>query len=137
MMCNHFVRCLHEENRGGPSRIAKEAMDLLVNYDWPGNVRELENLIERVMALSTAETITPEDLPVNVRESVRINRLKDAVLGGEISLTKAVEEFERDIIMDGMQRANYVQSHAANRLGISRRILKYKLDKLKVNLGHN
>jgi len=112
-------------------------MDLLVNYDWPGNVRELENLIERVMALSTAETITPEDLPVNVRESVRINRLKDAVLGGEISLTKAVEEFERDIIMDGMQRANYVQSHAANRLGISRRILKYKLDKLKVNLGHN
>lgn len=136
LLANHFVKYFHDENQRGPLRISKEAMDLLVNYDWPGNVRELENLIERVMALSTAETIIPEDMPVNVRESVRINRLKDAVLGGEISLTKAVAEFERDIILDGIKRANYVQSQAATRLGISRRILKYKLDKLKIDLDH-
>lgn len=134
LLAHHFLKHYHEENQRGPHRISKEAMDLLLNYDWPGNVRELENLIERVMALSTAETITPEDLPVNVRESVRINRLKDAVLGGEISLSKAVAEFERDIILDGMRRANYVQSQAAARLGITRRILKYKLDKLKIDL---
>lgn len=137
LLTNHFLKHFRDENQRGPLSISKEAMDLLMNYDWPGNVRELENLIERVMTLSMAETITPEDLPVNVRESVRINRLKDAVLGGEISLTKAVEEFERDIIMDGMKRANHVQSQAAAKLGISRRILKYKMDKLKIDTGQN
>ncbi len=110
-------------------------MDMLFNYNWPGNIRELENLIERVMALSTAEAITPEDLPVNVRENVRINGLRDAVLGGEISLTEAVEEFERDIIIDAVRRANYVQSRAATRLGVSRRILKYRVDKLNIDFG--
>ena len=137
LLANHFVKAFYEENQRGPHRISKDTMDLLVSYEWPGNVRELENLIERVTALSTAESITPEDLPVNVRESVRASKLKDAVLGGEISLTKAVEEFERDIIVDGMRRANYVQSKAATRLGISRRILKYKLDKLKIDFGHD
>ena len=136
-LANHFVKRFDEENRRGPHKISKEAMDILLNYDWPGNVRELENLIERVMALSTAQTITPEDLPLNVRENVRINRLKDAVLGGEMSLIKAVEEFERDIIVDAVKRANYVQSQAATGLGISRRILKYKLDKLKIDFGRN
>jgi DNA-binding NtrC family response regulator len=137
LLAHHFIKKLHEENQRGPQKISKEAIDLLVNYDWPGNVRELENLVERVMALSTAETLTPEDLPNNVRENVRINRLKDAVLWGEMSLTKAVEEFERDIIIDGMRRANYVQSQAAVKLGISRRILKYKIDKLRIHPGHN
>jgi DNA-binding NtrC family response regulator len=137
LLANHFVKAFYEENQRGPDRISKDTMDLLVSYEWPGNVRELENLIERVTALSTAESITPEDLPVNVRESVRASRLKDAVLGGEISLTKAVEEFEREIIVDGMRRANFVQSKAATRLGISRRILKYKLDKLKIGFGHD
>lgn len=136
-LANNFVKRFDEENRRRPHKISKEAMDMLLNYDWPGNVRELENLVERVMALSTAETITPEDLPLNVRENVRINRLKDAVLGGEMSLIKAVEEFERDIISDAVKRANYVQSQAATGLGISRRILKYKLDKLKIDLGGN
>jgi len=137
LLANHFVSVFFEENQKGPRTISKEAMGLLVGYEWPGNVRELENLMERVTALSTADTITPDDLPVNVRESVRVNRLKDAVLGGEISLTKAVEEFERDVIVDGMRRARYVQSKAAIRLGISRRILKYKLDKLKIDFGHD
>ncbi len=134
LLVHHFMRKFHRENGRGPEKISKEAMDLLVSYDWPGNVRELENLIERVMALSTAETITADDLPVTIRENVRISRLKDAVLWGEISLVKAVEEFEKDIIIDGMERANYVQSQAAARLGISRRILKYKLDKLRIDL---
>ncbi len=137
LLAHHFMKKYHDENQKGPSNISKEAMDLLLSYDWPGNVRELENLIERVMALSTADTIKPEDLPVNVRENVRINSLKDAVLCGEISLTEAVQEFERDIIIDGMRRTNYVQSQAANKLGISRRILKYKLDKLKIDLNHS
>jgi len=136
-LANHFVKRFDEENRRGPHKISKEAMDIILNYDWPGNVRELENLIERVMALSTAAAITPEDLPLNVRENVRVNRLKDAVLGGEMSLIKAVEEFERDIISDAVKRANYVQSQAATGLGISRRILKYKLDKLKIDFGRN
>lgn len=50
---------------------------------------------------------------------------------------KATEEFEREIILDALKRANYIQSHAAEMLGISRRILKYKMDKLDIRSGNN
>jgi transcriptional regulator with GAF, ATPase, and Fis domain len=58
--------------------------------------------------------------------------LKESILDGKISLVQGEEKFEREIILDALKRSNYVQSHAAELLGISRRILKYKMDKLGV-----
>jgi transcriptional regulator with GAF, ATPase, and Fis domain len=61
--------------------------------------------------------------------------LKESVLkesGGKMSLVKATEEFERKIIIDALNKANHVQTHAAEILGISRRILKYRMDKLRI-----
>jgi DNA-binding NtrC family response regulator len=53
-------------------------------------------------------------------------------LSGQISFSEAEEEFEKEIILDALRRANFIQSHAAEILGISRRILKYKMDKLGI-----
>jgi DNA-binding NtrC family response regulator len=58
------------------------------------------------------------------------NEIKES--GTKISLLKATEEFERKMIIDALKSSNYIQTHAAGILGISRRILKYKMDKLGI-----
>ena len=105
---------------------------MMMNYEWPGNVRELENLIERVIALTHNEYIQANELPFTLMNISKINGLKESILNGKLSFLKAEEEFERGIIMDALRRTNYIQSHAAEILGISRRILKYKMDKLGI-----
>lgn len=132
LLVQHFIKRFGEENRKEVKGISKEALELLMSYDWPGNVRELENLIERVLTLTHHEIIQAEELPLLLTHQSKTNGLKESVLSGKLSFSKAEEEFEREIILDALRRANYIQTHAANLLGISRRILKYKMDKLGI-----
>jgi DNA-binding NtrC family response regulator len=132
LLVNHFVEKFGAENQKKIKGVSKEALELLMSYEWPGNVRELENLIERVIALTHNEYIQPDELPSPIIKQSRANGLKESVLSGQISFSKAEEEFEKEIILDALRRSNYVQSHAADILGISRRILKYKMDKLGI-----
>ena len=98
-------------------------------YDWPGNVRELENTIERMVTLARAEVIGPDDLPRNVLEGGRLEQLRADVLGGRMRFEDAVERFEKDLLAEALKRAAGVQTRAGEILGVSRRILKYKMDK--------
>lgn len=132
LLINHFIRKFNEENKKEVKGVSQEALELLVNYEWPGNVRELENLIERIIALTQNEIIEANELPLPVVNQSKTNGLKESVLSGQISFSKAEEEFEKEIILDALRRANFIQSHAAEILGISRRILKYKMDKLGI-----
>jgi two-component system response regulator AtoC len=133
LLIDHFIRKFNEENNKNVKGVSKEALELMMNYEWPGNVRELENLIERVIALTPNEHIQPNELPLSLINISKINGLKEYILDGKVPFLKAEEEFERGIILDALKRTNYVQSHAAEMLGISRRILKYKMDKLGIN----
>ncbi len=132
LLIDHFIKKFNSENQKNVKGITPEALQALMNYDWPGNVRELENLIERVVALTQNEYIRPEELPIPFTSISRTNGLKESVLSGKLSFIKAEEEFEREIILDALRRTKFVQSHAAELLGISRRILKYKMDKLGI-----
>jgi DNA-binding NtrC family response regulator len=67
-----------------------------------------------------------------IKSDFRSTSLRDDTLAGRMSLEKAVMEFEREIILDALKRTNYVQTHAANLLGISRRMLKYRMDTLGI-----
>jgi DNA-binding NtrC family response regulator len=108
-------------------------LELLTRYSWPGNVRELENFVEQAFIWSQhAAQITPEHLPTLIKNDSRSTSLRDDTLAGRMSLEKAVMEFEREIILDALKRTNYVQTHAANLLGISRRMLKYRMDSLGI-----
>jgi len=133
LLIDHFIRKFNEENNKNVKGVNKEALELMMNYEWPGNVRELENLIERVIALTPNDHIQPNELPLSLINISKINGLKEYILDGKVPFLKAEEEFERGIILDALKRTNYVQSHAAEMLGISRRILKYKMDKLGIN----
>ena len=132
-LLDHFMKKFNDENNKKVKGVSKEALELMMNYDWPGNVRELENLIERVIALTSHDYVQPNELPFSLTNVPKINGLKDSVLDGKLPFLRVEEEFERGIILDALKRANYIQSQAAEMLGISRRILKYKMDKLGIS----
>ncbi|MDG2304719.1 MAG: sigma-54 dependent transcriptional regulator [Candidatus Binatia bacterium] len=134
LLIRHFAQAKAVE-LGIPERtFAPKTIDLLLRYRWPGNVRELENLVERLLVLATQGPITPEELPVGMREAPTGSPedVRAAVLLGTKSLSDAVDGFERDIISLALQVADFNQTRAAERLGTTRRILKYRMDKLGI-----
>lgn len=131
LLVNHFIR-RSTQQRKDVKGISHEALEPLINYHWPGNVRELENVVERAVALCPKSVISPSDLPQNIREGMELSVDEDAVLEGKLSFEEAEEAFERNIIIKALEKSNYVQSRAADILGISRRILKYKMDRLGI-----
>ena len=132
LLVNHFLAKKAEEEGHSPKQISPEAMTLMMNYDWPGNVRELQNILEQMVTLCPNSIVRAEDLPDHFRKQIKSMTLKEQALSGKISFERAVAEFERDIILEALKKTRYVQTHAADLLGISRRILKYKMDLLGI-----
>ncbi len=133
-LARHFL-ALHADELPGAT-FTDDALALLTGYDWPGNVRELLNVVERAVALAKGPAIGPDDLPVHLageRPLSPLGSLREAVLGGELRFDDAEAEFERGLILDALRRTNYVQTQAAALLGVTRRILKYKMDKLGIS----
>jgi DNA-binding NtrC family response regulator len=133
LLMRHFT---HAKSRdmGIPEKTFKpEAVDVLMRYHWPGNVRELENLIERLLVLVEGSTIGLDDLPDQVRRSEQDpGTMKEQVLQGRKSLGTAVDDFEREIILEALSQTDFNQTRAAELLGTTRRILKYRMDKLGI-----
>lgn len=133
LLAKHFLAKRVEEEKRPRIEFSKDALESLARYPWPGNVRELENIVEQAFIWSQQATeITTEHLPSILKGDSRSSSLHDDTLAGRMSLEKAVMEFEREIILDALKRTNYVQTHAANLLGISRRMLKYRMDTLGI-----
>jgi len=132
LLVNHFLTKKTEEEGHPSKQVSPAAMTLMMNYDWPGNVRELQNIIEQMVTLCSNSTVLPEDLPDHFRKQLKSMTLKEQALSGKISFERAVAEFERDIVIEALKKTRYVQTHAADLLGISRRILKYKMDLLGI-----
>lgn len=138
LLAKHFLEKRLEAERRPPIEFGRDALELLSRYSWPGNVRELQNFVEQAIIWSQhAAQITPEHLPTLIKTDSRSTSLRDDTLAGRMSLEKAVMEFERDIILDALKRTNHVQTHAANLLGISRRMLKYRMDTLGIGRPDN
>lgn len=138
LLAKHFLSKRLEEEKRPHIEFSREAIELLTRYPWPGNVREMENVIEQAFLWSqNASQITQEHLPSILKSDSRSSSLRDDTLAGRMSLEKAVMEFEREIILDALKRTNYVQTHAANLLGISRRMLKYRMDTLGIGRPDN
>jgi len=123
----HFLRTLSQKHGTAPRTLSREAHEALLRYDWPGNVRELENLIERACILSRGPTITLEDLPPAVT-GFRGQRETVAMDGSE-SLPAVINRIEREAILHALEKAGGVQTRAAALLGISERVLRYKIGK--------
>jgi two-component system response regulator AtoC len=133
LLLDHFLRMKAQEHTIATKSLSPEVIDFFMTYPWPGNVRELENLIERITILTPHEMITLRDLPVNMRSTDQTATLKEDVLTGSRPLSDAVDEFERELIVKALQRTGFNQTKAASLLGTSRRILKYRIEKLNIH----
>jgi len=132
LLLDHFLRLKAQEHSIAAKSLSPEVVDFFTAYPWPGNIRELENLIERLTILTPHETIMLRDLPIGMRSTDQTATLKEDVLSGSRPLSDAVDEFERELIVKALQRTGFNQTKAASLLGTSRRILKYRIEKLKI-----
>ncbi len=96
-----------------------EAMAQLAKYNFPGNIRELEHIIQRSTTLARSTTIGLRDLPPEVR-GYRGDRQSG-------NLNERLAEIERQMLLDALEDANWVQTRAAEALGISERVLRYRM----------
>ena len=133
LLLDHFLRVKSQEHSISAKTLSPEVVDFFTSYSWPGNIRELENLIERLTILTPQETVTLRDLPPSMRSTDQTATLKEDVLSGSRPLSDAVDEFERELIVKALQRTGFNQTKAASILNTSRRILKYRIEKLKIH----
>ncbi|HTS02174.1 MAG TPA: helix-turn-helix domain-containing protein, partial [Thermoanaerobaculia bacterium] len=107
--------------------VSPEAMDLLVHHSWPGNVRQLESVVERAVLLCEGSVIRPEDLPAEVR----LNTAPAArPYGFDIPPEGIdIEDFERQLIVQAMEKSGWVIAKSARLLGLTYRTLQYRLEK--------
>ena len=137
LLIKHFVDLKSKQIGIAAKHISADAADALLRYTWPGNVRELENVIERVLVLSDHDPVVVDDLPEHVRSGrVESSSIQQQVLRREKTLTDAVDAFEREIIRAALEHVDFNQTQAADLLGTTRRILKYRMDRLGINAGN-
>jgi two-component system response regulator AtoC len=103
-----------------PVRFTPEALDTLIKYPFPGNVREVEHVIQRTITLTRSQIIRPSDLPEEVRQY-------RATTQG--TLAERLEAVEREMLLAALENTEWVQTRAAELLGISERVLRYKMAK--------
>jgi len=123
-LIDHYLEKFARENGKEIRGITAEARDLLLKYDYPGNVRELVNIMERAVVIARDDYITVADLPFKSDAGVTSPDIKSSG-----SLRDSLEELEKRLIGEAMAKATDNQTKAADLLGMSERMLRYKLKK--------
>jgi DNA-binding NtrC family response regulator len=124
-LMEHFLKRFSAENSRKIKGVSSKARDLLIKYDYPGNVRELENILERAVVIARGDYVETSDLPfsalnASTSESQNWNRG---------TLKESIAFLEQDMVQNAMAEAENHQTRAARILGISERMLRYKLKK--------
>jgi transcriptional regulator with PAS, ATPase and Fis domain len=130
LLVDHFLDGFHKSS-GRKKRMSRGCLEKLMNHDWPGNVRELENEVERLCVLATDDEISAELLSQRILDNVG-NKYPGYRVNGK--LKDALEELEKQMIREGLERTRWNKSRLAKELGISRaglimKVEKYGLDK--------
>jgi len=132
LLARHFLEIYSKELAKDIKKISQEAEQKLLAYDYPGNVRELENIIERAVALEHHDVVLPESLPDFLRQPAE-RPAPLAALGlpdQGMNLDATIEDLERRLLTEALQRSKGVKKDAAELLGISFRSFRYRLAKL-------
>lgn len=123
LLADYFLEKYARENGKTIKRISTPAIEMLTSYHWPGNVRELENCIERAVLLCNEDVIRSDHLPPSL-QMIQKNPMADG-----LTLAEKVENLEREMIVDALKKTGGCQRRAAAELGLTPRILGYKIKK--------
>ena len=130
LLAEHFLEKYNQENDKEIRRISTPAIDLLTQYHWPGNVRELQNCMERAVLICDEDSIKSYHLPPSLQTAESVDDDHNP-----LSLSSAVENFERELIIDALKKARGNQTKAAQQLDTSLRIINYKIHKYGISAG--
>ncbi len=129
LLIQHFNTMMYQNFRIS-KKIPREVIDILKEYSWPGNIRELKNIVERMAVNEPSETIIIEDIPSYILDEVQhtngLNHIKNPRQQG--TLKQTLQELEKKIILDTMEKCNNNKAEAARILGIPRMTLYRKLE---------
>src|ERR1700688_1116778 len=132
LLVEFFLKKYAEENSRPAQRITPEALRPLMAYSWPGNVRELENVIERAVVLSSGPEISMDLLPDSMMGRGSSLTLHDPP--SDASLFEIVEDVERRVITDMLERCNWNQTEAAERFHVPLSTLNQKIRRLNIEI---
>ncbi len=127
LLAEHFLKEFCRENGKNISRISTPAIDLLMQYHWPGNVRELQNCLERAVLICDEDTVKSYHLPPSLQSAESVSDRNP------LSFAYAVENFEREMIIDALKKTRGNQTRAAGLLDTSLRIINYKIHKFRID----
>jgi len=129
LLATYFLDQFNREFRKRVRGLSPAATALLEQYQWPGNVRELRNAIERAMLLSDREYLEPQDFTLTRTVSPTEFKLPPEGVN--------LEEVERQLLVQALERAGGNQTHAASLLGINRDQVRYRMEKFKLSKGRD
>ena len=122
-LAEHFLKHFASEMRRKVAGFNPDAIKALQEYRWPGNVRELENTVERAVLMCEGETIRPQDLTL-MDHGHSLNMTPQLALD-----LLNLEQLEKTALLEALKRSNWVQKEAAKLLGVSSRVMNYKVHK--------
>jgi len=125
MLIEHFLKVFSKQYGIVVTGFSSDAMSKLLSYDYPGNIRELKNIIQRAVVLARGEVIT--ELMFDGKEPEKNQATGEISL--DKSLTETVETIEKTMILKALEESNFVQVKAAEKLGLTERNLRYKIEK--------
>jgi len=137
VLADYFLQTFSRKMRKDPMEWGEGVKDALVVSDWPGNIRELKNIVEAAVVFSKGGSVEMEDLNwAGFSEDAFQQVLLPGLSGlkpAQLSLPEYLERQERELIMTALKENDWVQKDAAEQLGISPRVLCYKIKKLKID----
>ncbi|HYV72874.1 MAG TPA: sigma-54 dependent transcriptional regulator [Candidatus Binatia bacterium] len=132
LLAQHFAQKFAEENGKPPLYISTDALRPLMDYDWPGNVRELENVIERAVVLANGPSLTIDLLPDNlVGRGAKLALMEHHA---DASLFEIMEDCERRIITDMLEKCGWNQTEAADQFHVPLSTLNQKIKRLNIEI---
>ena len=134
-LAEHFLKEANTRFERSIRSITAEAMTHLMKYEWPGNVRELKNTIERSVLITDGDVLTSKFLPSHITKQVSDKAPVNSTTL-EMDLATTLRNVERQLIIDALDRADGIQRKAAKLLGITERVLWYKIKKLQIDVGN-
>ena len=129
ILAAHFL-----ERAGHPVRLAEETLQILTAYAWPGNVRELQNTLERAAVLAENGLITPSLLPGHLTGAIPSQAIQQPDASQPRSIDERIDEVEKGLIIEALNRSGGVQVKAAELLGINQRSLWHRIKKLHIDV---
>ena len=137
LLAQRFFEQFNREMERGLEGISAEALNWLHDYSYPGNVRELENLIERAVALESGRKLSADHFPERSPQQSKRSETREEFPEAGLDLDAELADLERDLILRALRKSGGVRKRAAELLRISFRSLRYRLQKLGIEVGRS